>query len=71
MSITDGITTEPSIARSVFLPREFDPFCDKYLETVTRMSVKELLRLPKLSDAEVLDQLAQGIYTISSKKDFI
>jgi hypothetical protein len=67
MSLTDGTRIEPSIAHSVFLSGEFDPFCDKYVDTITRMSASELIRLPKLSDAEFLNQLARGIDTIPGK----
>ncbi|CAF4292482.1 unnamed protein product, partial [Adineta steineri] len=64
LSLTNGATQEPSIAHTVFLPREFDPFCDNYLETVTRMNTSELMNLPKLNDAEFLDQLARDIDTL-------
>jgi hypothetical protein len=65
---TDGTTVEPSIAHSVFLPPEFDPFVDSYMDAVTRMSSAELMRLPKLSDMEFLDQLTRGIDSIPGKK---
>ncbi|CAF1508175.1 unnamed protein product, partial [Adineta steineri] len=64
LSLTNGATQEPSIAHTVFLPREFDPFCDNYLETVTHMNTNELMSLPKLNDAEFIDQLARGIDTL-------
>ena len=68
MSITDGKSTEPSIAHSVFLPREFDPFRNTYVETVGRMNMNELMRLPKLNDTEFLNQLTQGSNSRGGKK---
>ena len=70
-SLTDGTMGELSIAHSVFLPREFDPFCDTYLETVTRLRTDELMHLPKLNDGEFIDQLVRGVDTIPGKKNFI
>ena len=67
MSLTHGTVMEPSIAHTVFLPRAFDPFCDTYVEIVTRMSADELIHLPKLNDTEFLDQLARGVDTIPGK----
>ena len=68
VSLTDGAIVEPSIAHSVFLSSEFDPFCDSYVKAITRMSVNELMQLPKLSDNEFLNQLARGVNSIPGKK---
>ena len=70
MNLTHGMTTELSIAHSVFLPRAFDPFCDTYVETITRMSANELLNVPQLNDTEFFDQLTRGIDSVVGKKNF-
>ena len=49
---------------SFLVPRALDPFRDDYLETITRMSMEELNQLPRLADAELLDQLARNIYSL-------
>jgi len=67
ISLTHGELVEPSIAHTVFLPRAFDPFCDAYVETITRMSSDELINLPKLNDIEFLDQLTRGVDTIPGR----
>ena len=67
ISLVHGTVMEPSIAHTVFLPREFDPFCDSYTETITRMTADELMNLPKLSNIEFLDQLTRGVDTIPGK----
>jgi hypothetical protein len=67
MSLSYGTEVEPSIANIVFLPCAFDPFCDIYVETVTRMSADELMHLPKLNDTEFLDQLVRGVDAIPCK----
>jgi hypothetical protein len=69
-SSTHGTMAEPSIAHTVFLPREFDPFCDTYVETVTRMSSDELMYLPQLNDTEFLDQLFRGVDTIPGRNNY-
>lgn len=61
LSLTNATISEPSIAHTVFLPQVFDPFRDTYLETVTRMSINELMQLPKLNDTEFLDELMRGM----------
>jgi hypothetical protein len=68
MSVTHGMIVEPSIAHSVFLPREFDPFCDTYVETITRMSRNELMNIPQLSDIEFLDQVTRGVDSVLGKE---
>jgi len=67
INLIDGTTAEPSIAHSVFLLREFDPFSDIYLETVTRMNASELMHLPKLSDTQFLNALNRGIDILPNK----
>ena len=64
-TIVVGSTSRTSL-QSFFVPRALDPFCDDYLETVTRMSMEELNQLSKLADDELLDQLAEGVYSIPS-----
>jgi hypothetical protein len=54
----------------VFLPREFDPFCDTYVETITRMSRNELMNIPQLSDIEFLDQVTRGVDSVLGKEKF-
>jgi hypothetical protein len=70
MSVTHGTIVEPSIAHSVFLPREFDPFCDTYVEKITRMSANGLLNIPQLSDIEFLDQVTRGVDSVLGKEKF-
>ncbi|CAF0851874.1 unnamed protein product [Adineta ricciae] len=64
VNATFGLVADSSISRSFFLPRALDPFCDEYVETVTRMSLNELMSMPQLNDTEFLDQLARGIDSV-------
>ncbi|CAF2176906.1 unnamed protein product [Rotaria magnacalcarata] len=43
---------------------ETDPYVDSYMTTIASMSTKEMMNLPKLSDADFLDQLTRGNDTI-------
>lgn len=67
MNATFGLAIDSSISRSFVLPRALDPFCDEYVETVTRMSSTELMSMPQLNDTEFLDQLARGIDSVLGK----
>ena len=71
INATFGFVADSSISRSFLLPRALDPFCDDYLETVTRMSLTELMSMPQLNDTEFLDQLARGIDSVLGKRILI
>ncbi|CAF5045436.1 unnamed protein product, partial [Rotaria sp. Silwood1] len=60
MSSISEITAKPSNPRFIFMSPESDPFVDSYMKTISRMSTKEIMNLPKLSDVEFLDQLERG-----------
>ncbi|CAF0808871.1 unnamed protein product [Adineta ricciae] len=68
VNATSGLVADSSISRSFFLPRASDPFCDEYVEIVTRMSLTELMSMPQLNDTEFLDQLARGIDSVLVSK---
>ncbi|CAF3966152.1 unnamed protein product, partial [Rotaria sp. Silwood1] len=68
MSSISEITAKPSNPRFIFMSPESDPFVDSYMKTISRMSTKEIMNLPKLSDVEFLDQLERGYDFIPGKK---
>ncbi len=46
-----------SIAHTLFVDPSEDPFLDPYIETVSRMSTKEIMAIPKMNDNEFLQYL--------------
>lgn len=67
ISFVNGTAIKSSIHNLAFMSPELDPYNDVYMKTITHMSIKELLDLPKLSDYEFFDQLERGYDPIPSK----
>ncbi|UJR23288.1 hypothetical protein I4U23_026304 [Adineta vaga] len=59
--VIDDSDDLPSIAYSVFLNRDLDPYCDSYMESVLRMPMAEILDLPKIDDASFFFNTTRGI----------
>ncbi|CAF4981024.1 unnamed protein product, partial [Rotaria magnacalcarata] len=46
-----------SMARSLFMSPTDDPFLDPYIETISHMSTKDIVSMPKMNDDEFLQYL--------------
>jgi hypothetical protein len=64
---TDDIDNLPSIAYSVFLDRNVDPYYDSYTDRVLHMPMSEVLHLPQVDDPAFFFDMARGIEALPRK----